>query len=256
MHHYEFNIGNYRRDTSHLTLLEHGIYRQLLDTYYLNEMPLTTDLALLMRSHCVRTEDEQKAFKNVLSDFFTLEDDGWHHGGCDKVLEKIYGKSVKAKKSAEIRWAKHRARQESLRKLCESNAFAYETQSDGNANGMLPNNPITHNPDTQEQKEKKESTDNPITVLDRDEFRQKVEFAKQVGGYLGYVITRDGEPFPFYQYDVDNWKAAYAGVDVLQAILQMIEWLNADTGRLKPISEMRRFIVGWLQREADKCKAR
>ena len=63
MHYYQFNIGDYRRDTSHLSLLEHGIYRQLIDTYYLSEKPLCADYANLMRSHCVRTDEEEKALK-------------------------------------------------------------------------------------------------------------------------------------------------------------------------------------------------
>jgi len=70
MHYYQHNIADYRKDTSHLNLMEHGIYRQLLDSYYLDEIPLCVDLAKLMRSHSVRTADEEQALKNVLTDFF------------------------------------------------------------------------------------------------------------------------------------------------------------------------------------------
>ena len=79
MHYYQFNIGDYRRDTSHLTLLEHGIYRQLLDSYYLDETPLTLDIDKLMRSQCVRNADEQQALANVLADFFIYTDSGYIH---------------------------------------------------------------------------------------------------------------------------------------------------------------------------------
>ena len=37
MHYYQHNIADYRKDTIHLTLLEHGVYRQLLDQYYLTQ---------------------------------------------------------------------------------------------------------------------------------------------------------------------------------------------------------------------------
>ncbi len=37
MYHDKKNIGDYRSATAHLTLLEHGVYNWLLDTYYLNE---------------------------------------------------------------------------------------------------------------------------------------------------------------------------------------------------------------------------
>ena len=132
LHYYTFNIGDYRRDTTHLTLLEHGIYRQLIDTYYLSERPLCADHATLMRTHCVRTEDEQKALESVLKDFFDLIDGAYHHKGCNKNIGQYREKSEKASNSAKARW--------------EKNANALPTQSERNAIGMLPNNhkPITN----------------------------------------------------------------------------------------------------------------
>ena len=139
MHYYQHNIGDYRKDTGHLTLLEHGIYRQLLDTYYTEESPLTTDLNKLMRSHSVRNADEVQAFENVLNDFFKLTEKGYVHDRCDKELEKIYGKSESARASANARWANRNK---------DIDANAMQTQSEGNAIGMLPNNPIPNNPIT------------------------------------------------------------------------------------------------------------
>lgn len=127
MHFYTFNIGDYRRDTSHLTLLEHGIYRQLLDTYYLSEAPLCADDAILMRTHSIRTPDEMQAFKNVIADFFFLHENAYHHKGCDRNIEKYRDKSEKATQSARARWDK--------------NANALRTQSDRYAN----QEPITNN---------------------------------------------------------------------------------------------------------------
>ena len=39
MHYYQFNIADYRKDTGFLTYEEHGIYRQLIDQYHLDEKP-------------------------------------------------------------------------------------------------------------------------------------------------------------------------------------------------------------------------
>ena len=127
LHYYTFNIGDYRRDTSHLNLLEHGIYRQLIDTYYLSEEPLCVDDAILMRTHCVRSAEDKQAFKNVMDDFFELREDGWHHKGCERVIKHYQVKSEKASTSAKARWAK--------------DANALPTQSEGNAN----HKPITNN---------------------------------------------------------------------------------------------------------------
>jgi uncharacterized protein YdaU (DUF1376 family) len=132
MHYYQHNIADYRKDTSHLSLLEHGIYRQLLDSYYLDESPLSADLAKLMRSHSVRTADEIDALKNVLSDFFELVEDGYIHKRCEDTILKYHGKSDKARASAMARWGD---------KKKGKNAFALETHSDSNAN----HKPITNN---------------------------------------------------------------------------------------------------------------
>ena len=132
MHFYPHNIGDYRKDTSHLTLLEHGIYRQLLDSYYLDEQPLSNDLAKLMRSHSVRNADEQQSLQNVLTDFFELTEEGYIHKRCDEVIAAYHGKSESARQSANARWARNQS---------ERNANALQTQSEGNAN----HKPITNN---------------------------------------------------------------------------------------------------------------
>ena len=138
MHYYQHNIGDYRRDTSHLSLVEHGIYRQLMDSYYLDEQPLCADLAKLTRSHSVRSADEQQSLKNVLADFFELTENGYIHKRCDEVIAEYHGKSDKARASAMARW-------HSQNKDVDANALP--TQTERNAKGMLTNNhkPITNN---------------------------------------------------------------------------------------------------------------
>lgn len=126
MHYYQFNISDYRKRTGHLTLLEHAIYRSLIDTYYLEELPLCGDIAKLMRTHSARSKDEKEAFNAVIDEFFVLSDSGYHHEKCDQELIKIYNKSAKARASAKARWEKH-------------DATVMRTHSEGNANGMLPN---------------------------------------------------------------------------------------------------------------------
>lgn len=128
MHYYTHHIGDYKRDTSHLTLLEHGIYRQLLDLYYLTENPLDANALRLIGC---RIDSEYETAKNILNEFFQKTDDGYIHGRCESEITRIYDKSDKARASAKARWAK------------ASDANALQTHSEGNADGMLPN---THNP--------------------------------------------------------------------------------------------------------------
>ena len=144
MHYYQHNIGDYRKDTSHLTLLEHGIYRQLLDTYYLDEQPLSNDLAKLMRSHSVRDANEQQALQNVLTDFFELTENGYYHKRCEDGIAEFHGKSAKARASANVRWSNEIKTSKQIKS--KDNANAMQTHSESNANGMLTNNhkPITN----------------------------------------------------------------------------------------------------------------
>lgn len=139
MHYYSHNIGDYRRDTSHLSLLEHGIYRQMMDTYYLTEKPLPLDHAILMRTHCARTTDEVRAVEHVLNDFFVHTEDGYIHKRCDVEIEAFHSKSVSARESAKARWDRVRA---------EKEAEAMRTHCEGNAN----HKPLTINQELEDQK--------------------------------------------------------------------------------------------------------
>lgn len=83
MHYYQFNIADYRKDTVHLTRIEHSIYRDLIDWYYLEESPIPTETQVVMRRLRLGCETEATALKNVLHDFFSPESDGFHHKRID-----------------------------------------------------------------------------------------------------------------------------------------------------------------------------
>ena len=107
MHYYQHNISDYRADTGHLTLLEHGCYHQLLDQYYLNEEPLPLDIDKIFRLLTARTQDEKDAIKNVLKDFFVETEAGFIQRRCDNEIkfyhERIDSAAAAGRKSAEKR---------------------------------------------------------------------------------------------------------------------------------------------------------
>lgn len=87
MHYYQHNVGDYARDTSHLTIIEHGIYRLLLDWCYLNEKPIPTERAMRVgRGYPTETQ-------SVLSEFFKETPEGWEHGRVVKEIEKYHRKA-------------------------------------------------------------------------------------------------------------------------------------------------------------------
>jgi uncharacterized protein YdaU (DUF1376 family) len=95
LHYYTFNIGDYRKDTVHLTRLEHSIYRDLIDWYYLDEKPIPVETQSVSRRLRLVSEEEAGALKNVLKDFFVLKDDGWHQARVDLEIEKYHAQCEK-----------------------------------------------------------------------------------------------------------------------------------------------------------------
>jgi len=93
MHYYQHNIGDYRRDTVHLSLLEHGVYRQLLDMYYLSESPIPKETQQVIRRLSARTQEEINAVEIILNEFFELTEDGWNHKRCDEEISEYQHKS-------------------------------------------------------------------------------------------------------------------------------------------------------------------
>jgi len=162
MHYYQFNIADYRKDTAHLSLVEHGIYRTLIDQYFLNEQPLTLNLNMLMRETCARSEQEKDSFMYIIEKYFEKTSEGYAHKRCIFELNKVYSKSDKAKASAALRWKNER----NNANASKNNANASKTDANGMrtvceryANGMLPNNPSNlNNPITQDP-----ITQDPIT---------------------------------------------------------------------------------------------
>lgn len=127
MHYYQKNIGDYRRDTMNLSLLEHGVYMTLIDHYTLNEEPFSLDQLDICWAIGARTDDEKTAVCLILSKFFIETDKGYTHKRCDEEIAKYHAKSDTARLNANKRW--------------DSNAKAMQTHSKGNAN----HKPITNN---------------------------------------------------------------------------------------------------------------
>ncbi len=88
MNYYPHHIGDYITATAHLTMLEDGAYRRLLDLYYSTEKQLPRDRKALYRLARARTKEEQEAVDVVVEEFFFETDDGWFHSRCDEEIEK------------------------------------------------------------------------------------------------------------------------------------------------------------------------
>ena len=86
MNYYERHIGDYLKDTAHLSLLEHGVYSRLLDVYYTRESGIPDNQAARLIG--ARTEPETQALQVVLQEFFELRDGAWRQGRCDQEISR------------------------------------------------------------------------------------------------------------------------------------------------------------------------
>ncbi len=80
MNYYRRHIGDYARDTRHLTLLEHGAYAMLMDIYYATEKGIPdSDAEKLI---CAKSKAERLATRAILKMFFKFHDGEWTQKRC------------------------------------------------------------------------------------------------------------------------------------------------------------------------------
>src|SRR5690606_28741927 len=88
VNYYKRNLGDYARDTAHLSQGQIGAYDLMLDWYYANERPLPADKADVYRIARAFTRDEKKATDKVLSDFSSATPAGWVQKRADEELAR------------------------------------------------------------------------------------------------------------------------------------------------------------------------
>ena len=76
MHYYQFNIADYRKDTQHLSPIEHYIYRELMDWLYLDEQPIPKDMHKILRRLRL-SNDHSTDVEQVLEEYWTEREDGY-----------------------------------------------------------------------------------------------------------------------------------------------------------------------------------
>lgn len=97
VNYYERHLGDYARDTAHLTMVEHGAYTLLLDRYYATERGIPDNQ--VHRLARARSEEERAAVDAVLGEFFQLIDGVWIHGRVEAEIEKASGRISAAREN-------------------------------------------------------------------------------------------------------------------------------------------------------------
>lgn len=162
MNYVEHHFGDYAKDTAHLSMLEDGAYRRLLDVYYTRETPLPLPLADLCRLARAITAAERKAVQTVLQEFFEESPGGWRHKRCDFEIARYRDKQAKAKRSARARWDGHEAGDGGNANAYangHANAYANASKTHG-----IRNAPNHQTPDTRHQTKEKDGAEAPVDV--------------------------------------------------------------------------------------------
>jgi uncharacterized protein YdaU (DUF1376 family) len=150
LNYYEHHLGDYMRDTAHLSMVEDCAYRRLLDAYYGREKPLPADLRDCCKLARATSKGERDAVAYVLREFFQLAEDGHHQGRADAEIERFKDKQRKAKASADARWSQRETQSEgNANASTDAMRTHMRTQSEGNAPRARPQTPVTkHQPST------------------------------------------------------------------------------------------------------------
>ena len=88
MNFYKHYIGDFQRDTGHLSLIETGAYRALLDHHYATEAPLPKKPSELYRLVGAGTKAERAAVNRILTEFFLQTETGWVNSRALKEIAK------------------------------------------------------------------------------------------------------------------------------------------------------------------------
>jgi uncharacterized protein YdaU (DUF1376 family) len=103
MNFFKWHIGDYARDTEHLSWDEDMAYTRLMRVYYRDEKPLPVERRKIYRLARCQSAGQRAAIDIVLSEFFSEEADGWHNKRCDMelALAKELGADQAARKDNE-----------------------------------------------------------------------------------------------------------------------------------------------------------
>lgn len=154
MNYYERHLGDYAKDTAHLSMVEHGAYGLLLDRYYGTEAGIPADQAY--RITRARSKEEKTAVDCVLAEFFFLDRDSgvWRNKRADEEIAKYLEKKPKAEEKRE-------GDKERQRKARERRKAIFEELSSYGVH--LPWNAKTEHAHTELERVKSQQRHEPVT---------------------------------------------------------------------------------------------
>lgn len=219
---YKHYLGDYARDTGHLTITEHGVYRLLLDHYYATEGDLPTAATELEQLCRARTKADRKAVETIAAKFFPVNGTGSRHN--HRADREIARWQSQAKLNREL--GKKGGRPRKTESVSES-----ETEPKPNRN---PN----QIPDTRVPEEA------TSTTTARDAKRPRTRNNRIGYDWQTHKFTGIGDE------ELMAWQEAHPAISVPDQLERAGLWLKANPTKRK--SNYERFILNWLSRAQDR----
>jgi len=148
MNYYERHLGDYAKDTAHLSMVEHGAYTLIMDRYYSTEQGIPDDQKY--RVARAKLKEEKEAVDVVLSEFFQLEKGVWIKGRIEQEITKAQSKIKAAQENG-----KRGGRPKSNPTETKIKPSGFSVGSENKTQSKAHHTPYTihHTPDTNHQTE-------------------------------------------------------------------------------------------------------
>lgn len=210
MNYYERHLGDYAKDTAHLSMIEHGAYGLLLDRYYATESGIPA--AQAHRLARARTEDERNAVDAVLDEFFVLIDGVWINHRAEEEIKKASARIKAAQENGKKGGRPKKETEEkpsgfSLGSFSETQAKAHQTPC---TSLLIPDGISSALPADDEPQRKTSGTPKRATQLPED--FEPDDTALSLAAELGVLLSAELPKFRDYHAargkPMKDWQAA------------------------------------------------
>jgi len=153
---FKLYIGDYQRDTAHLSVTEHGAYLLMLQHYYATEKPLPVGKAL---HRMLRAQDkaEREAIDTVVAQFWQETDDGLVNERADVEITKAGAQAETNRTIAQAREAKRKASREGNDK--STNRATNDQPNQNHSHSQTPDKSNRH---TEQREMRQANDDSPV----------------------------------------------------------------------------------------------
>lgn len=225
MHHYKRHIGDYQKKAGRLSLLQHGVYNQLIDSCYDRErFPVSEDEAIDWV--WASTLEEIEAVRFVLKKFFTFENGAFIQQRIKDELEEFFAFCAE-----QARKGKNGGRPKKKPAGLGENpkkAGGFSEEPDGKPKPIKKNpNPITHEPSNPVTQCNTESTE--ADSAGKNKKFNPPSFDELTNYFLERGCIDSSQPQRFLDfYDSKGWMVGKNKMKNWQAAVR--NWLNNSRG--------------------------